>query len=239
MFTMKTKTILITLIILFFSAISYGQITLIGDSWTGYDYSGTKVVGGMAKYFETVYGKQGAGLPAIYKRELSKAITSDNDTIVLIGGLNSWCMKDEYLRDWYIKFGQTAKDSGKILYVCEYPSNLRISGGSATINKINKAINDGASISGSYKVIKCEPEKYPRKFISGFHLTQNGYKLFSDNIKLRIADDKDNTETELSAQFSGYISQINSKNVKWLTYPLQSSGNYQSLISASISPSIT
>lgn len=234
---MKAKSILTILMTLVFSATLYGQVTLIGDSWTGYDYSGTKVVGGMAKYFETVYGKQGAGLPAIYRRELSKAITSDNDTIVLIGGLNSWGMKDEYLRDWYIKFGQTAKDSGKVLYICEYPSNLKISGGAKTIKKINRAINDGAYLSGSYKVIKCKPDKYPRKFISGFHLTNNGYKLFSDNVKLRIAEDRYNAETELNAQFSGYISQINSKNVKWLKYPLQASGNYQSLISASISSS--
>lgn len=236
---MKAKSILTILMTLVFSATLYGQVTLIGDSWTGYDYSGTKVVGGMAKYFETVYGKQGAGLPAIYKRELSKAITSNNDTIVLIGGLNSWGMKDEDLRDWYIKFGQVTKDSGKILYVCEYPSNLRISGGSATINKINRAINDGASISGSYKVIKCEPDKYPRKFISGFHLTQDGYKLFSDNVKLRIAEDRYNAEIELNTQFSGYISQINSKNVQWLKFPLQPSGNYYSLTSASISSSTT
>lgn len=187
---MKAKSILTILMTLVFSATLYGQVTLIGDSWTGYDYSGTKVVGGMAKYFETVYGKQGAGLPAIYKRELSKAINSDNGTIVLIGGLNSWGMKDDDLRGWYIKFGQTAKDSGKVLYICEYPSNLKISGGAATIKKINRAINDGAYLSGSYKVIKCEPDKYPRKFISGFHLTQDGYKFFSENIKLRIAEDK-------------------------------------------------
>lgn len=187
---MKTIRILTILITLVFSTISYGQVTLIGDSWTGYDYSGTKVVGGMAQYFDMSYGKQGAGLPAIYKHELFKAINSDNDTIVLIGGLNSWGMGYGELRSWYIKFGQTVQESGKILYICEYPSNLKMPGGIETIKKINRAINDGAFISGSYKVIKCEPEKYLVKFISGFHLTEGGYKFFSENVKLRIVKDK-------------------------------------------------
>lgn len=190
MFAMKTKSILTILMTLVFSVTLFGQTTLVGDSWTGYDYSGTKVVGGMSKYFDMTYGKQGAGLPAIYKRELSKAIISDNDTIVLIGGLNSWSMEYGELRSWYIKFGQTVKESGKILYICEYPSNLKMPGGVETIKKINRSINDGAFISGSYKVVKCKPEKYPNKFISGFHLTEDGYKFFSENIRLRIVEDE-------------------------------------------------